>query len=103
MELREFTPPDYSAAQLKTVPTTGMILLGFVPLFVPILMQLFGLLTGMIQAYIFAVLAMVYIASATQIHQVSNKELHEPKNCTSDATSRDTVSSTRKSTHTGDV
>ena len=27
-------------------------------------MQLLGLLTGMIQAYIFAVLAMVYIASA---------------------------------------
>ncbi len=40
------------------------ILLGFVPLFVPIVMHLFGLLTGMIQAYIFAILAMVYIASA---------------------------------------
>lgn len=47
----------------------GAILLGFVPLFVPILMQAFGLLTGMIQAYIFAVLAMVYIASATQTDQ----------------------------------
>ncbi|QDU04209.1 ATP synthase subunit a [Gimesia chilikensis] len=47
----------------------GAILLGFVPLFVPILMQAFGLLTGMIQAYIFAVLAMVYIASATQNNQ----------------------------------
>jgi len=43
------------------------ILLGFVPLFVPVLMQLFGLLTGMIQAYIFSILAMVYIASATRI------------------------------------
>ncbi len=43
------------------------ILLGFVPLFVPVLMQLFGLLTGMIQAYIFSVLAMVYIASATRV------------------------------------
>jgi F-type H+-transporting ATPase subunit a len=32
-------------------------------------MQLLGLLTGMIQAYIFAVLAMVYIASATSAHQ----------------------------------
>lgn len=41
------------------------ILLGFVPFFFPILMRLLGLLTGMIQAYIFAVLAMVYIASAT--------------------------------------
>lgn len=52
----------------------GMILLGFVPLFVPIIMQLFGLLTGMIQAYIFAVLAMVYIASATQAHQQSSHQ-----------------------------
>ena len=43
------------------------VLLGFVPLFVPILMQLFGLLTGMIQAWIFSVLAMVYIASATRV------------------------------------
>lgn len=41
------------------------ILLGFIPFFFPVLMRLLGLLTGMIQAYIFAVLAMVYIASAT--------------------------------------
>jgi F-type H+-transporting ATPase subunit a len=44
------------------------ILLGFVPFFFPILLQLLGLLTGMIQAYIFAVLAMVYIASAAAAH-----------------------------------
>ena len=50
------------------------ILLSFVPLLVPIVMQLFGLLTGMIQAYIFAILSIVYIASATQAHQqTSNK------------------------------
>jgi F-type H+-transporting ATPase subunit a len=41
------------------------ILLSLTPYFFPIIMQLLGLLTGMIQAYIFAVLAMVYIASAT--------------------------------------
>jgi len=41
------------------------ILIGIVPFFFPILLQLLGLLTGMIQAYIFAVLATVYIASAT--------------------------------------
>ncbi|MDA1230002.1 MAG: F0F1 ATP synthase subunit A [Planctomycetota bacterium] len=45
------------------------ILLSFVPLIVPVLMQAFGLLTGMIQAYIFSVLAMVYIASATQVKE----------------------------------
>ena len=42
------------------------ILLVVTPLFLPVLMQALGLLTGLIQAYIFAVLAMVYIASATQ-------------------------------------
>jgi F-type H+-transporting ATPase subunit a len=41
------------------------ILLGLAPFFFPIVMQVLGLITGMIQAYIFAVLAMVYIASAT--------------------------------------
>ena len=41
------------------------ILLSLTPFFFPVVMQLLGLLTGMIQAYIFAVLAMVYIASAT--------------------------------------
>ncbi len=45
------------------------ILLGFAPFFFPILIQLLGLLTGIIQAYIFAVLAMVYIASATAAHE----------------------------------
>lgn len=44
------------------------ILLGLTPYFFPVAMQLLGLLTGMIQAYIFAVLAMVYIASATSAH-----------------------------------
>lgn len=43
------------------------ILLSLVPFFFPVVMQLLGLLTGMIQAYIFAVLAMVYIASAATV------------------------------------
>lgn len=42
----------------------GAILLGIVPFFFPILLQLLGLITGLVQAYIFAVLGMVYIASA---------------------------------------
>ncbi len=41
------------------------ILLSITPLFFPILMQILGLLTGAIQAYIFSILAMVYIVSAT--------------------------------------
>ena len=43
------------------------VLLSIVPLFFPVIMQVLGLVTGLIQAYIFAVLAMVYIASATQV------------------------------------
>lgn len=38
------------------------ILLALAPIFVPVVMQLFGLLTGVIQAYIFAILAVVYIS-----------------------------------------
>jgi F-type H+-transporting ATPase subunit a len=41
------------------------ILLGVAPFFFPVVMDMLGLLTGLIQAYIFAVLAMVYIAAAT--------------------------------------
>lgn len=42
------------------------ILLGVVPLFFPVIIQALGLLTGVIQAYIFAILSIVYIASATK-------------------------------------
>jgi F-type H+-transporting ATPase subunit a len=42
------------------------ILLAIVPLFFPVVMQLLGLLIGQIQAYIFAVLTAVFIASAIQ-------------------------------------
>ena len=41
------------------------ILLSVTPLFFPVVMQAFGLLIGVIQAYIFAILAIVYIASGT--------------------------------------
>ena len=45
------------------------ILLSIAPLFFPMVMQALGLLIGLIQAYIFAVLAMVYIASATSVRK----------------------------------
>lgn len=45
------------------------ILLGIIPFFFPVAMQLLGLLTGLIQAYIFAVLAVVYIGSATRVRR----------------------------------
>lgn len=50
------------------------ILLSLTPYFFPVVMQLLGLLTGMIQAYIFAILAMVYIASATSAHAVGRQD-----------------------------
>jgi len=46
------------------------ILLGLAPLLFPAVMQVLGLITGLVQAYIFAVLSMVYIASATAAHKV---------------------------------
>ncbi len=52
------------------VMSAGMIaglLLSIAPFFFPAMMQLLGLLSGVIQAYIFAILAMVYIGSA--IHE----------------------------------
>lgn len=42
------------------------VLLAIAPLAFPMVMQAFGLLTGLIQAYIFAILATVYIAAAVQ-------------------------------------
>lgn len=51
------------------------MLLSVVPFFLPIVMQVLGLLIGLIQAYIFAVLATVYIASATRVHQIKPQEL----------------------------
>jgi F-type H+-transporting ATPase subunit a len=42
------------------------ILISVAPFFFPVLLQLLGLLTGVVQAYIFAILAMVYIASASR-------------------------------------
>ena len=42
------------------------ILLSIAPLFFPVLMTVLGLITGIIQAYIFSILATVYIAAATE-------------------------------------
>ena len=50
------------------------ILLGLAPFFFPVVMQVLGLITGLIQAYIFAVLAVVYIASATAVRTSPTQE-----------------------------
>lgn len=55
----------------------GGILLVIAPLFVPVLAHALGLLTGAVQAYIFSILAMVYIGSATRAHE--HRRDDEPK------------------------
>jgi F-type H+-transporting ATPase subunit a len=50
------------------------ILLTVMPFIFPIVMTTLGLLTGMVQAYIFGILAAVYIAAATQ----ARKPKHAP-------------------------
>jgi len=52
-----------------------LLLLALAPLFFPVLMNLFGLLMGMIQAYIFAVLAAVYIASGVRSREERQKRI----------------------------
>jgi len=54
------------------------VLLSISPFFFPIIMKALGLLTGMVQAYIFSILATVYIAAAVQ--QSSTIKLKEDKN-----------------------
>lgn len=49
------------------------ILLTITPFVFPIIMTLLGLLTGMVQAYIFSILAAVYIAAAAQVRKPKNK------------------------------
>ncbi len=50
------------------------ILLAITPFLFPIVMTLLGLLTGMVQAYIFSILAAVYIAATTRARKpVSNQ------------------------------
>jgi F-type H+-transporting ATPase subunit a len=53
----------------------GTILLAVVPLFFPLIMQSLELLIGQVQAFIFAVLATVYIVSASQAHEEKKEAL----------------------------
>jgi len=51
------------------------ILLTIAPFIFPVIMNALGLLTGMVQAYIFSILATVYIAAAVQSGASDKKEL----------------------------
>lgn len=54
------------------------VLLSIMPLFLPAVLDLFGLLIGQVQAYIFAVLATVYIISGGSIDD-KNEEKSSPR------------------------
>jgi F-type H+-transporting ATPase subunit a len=49
------------------------ILLTITPFIFPIVMTVLGLLTGLVQAYIFSILAAVYIAAATRVRKPTAK------------------------------
>lgn len=70
--LSEFTRTVALAARLFGNIMSGSLLvallLSITPFFVPITMQVLGLLIGLIQAYIFSILAMVYIAAGLRRH-----------------------------------
>ena len=53
------------------------ILFTITPFLFPIIMTLFGLLTGIVQAYIFSILAGVYIAAATVTHNRKSQKAKE--------------------------
>lgn len=63
------------------------ILLTITPFVFPIIMSALGLLTGMVQAYIFSILATVYIAAATRAHKPEVKK-NEPENRTINSTKK---------------
>ena len=51
------------------------ILLTITPFIFPIVMTLLGLLTGMVQAYIFSILAAVYIAAGTRVRKPKDQPM----------------------------
>ncbi|MDJ0921919.1 MAG: F0F1 ATP synthase subunit A [Henriciella sp.] len=57
----------------------GAILLSIAPFFFPVMLQSLGLLTGIIQAYIFSILAAVYISSAVRITATTSRN-GDPQN-----------------------
>ncbi len=58
------------------------ILLTITPFVFPVVMTVLGLLTGLVQAYIFSILAAVYIAAATRVRQPAPKPKAEPADAT---------------------
>ena len=62
---RTFTLAIRMFGNMMSEEMVAAVLLIIVPLFFPILLKMLGLFSGMVQAYIFSILAAVYIAAAT--------------------------------------
>lgn len=78
------------------------ILLAIAPFAFPVIMQLFGQVTGFIQAYIFAILAMVYISSAVQVDEKRREGAGTDETAEADvAVKADDVAETRETTADG--
>jgi len=71
----EFSRTLALAVRLFGNMMSGTMILGILfiitPFIFPTVMSLLGLLTGMVQAYIFSILALVYIAAAIGPNQAS--------------------------------
>ena len=67
--ISEFSRTLALAIRLFGNMMSGTMILGILlivtPFLFPVVMSALGLLTGMVQAYIFSILALVYIAAAT--------------------------------------
>jgi F-type H+-transporting ATPase subunit a len=61
------------------------IVVSLVPLFFPVILKGFGLLIGVIQAYVFATLALVYILSAVRSHRPGGPEAGEDRTASGEA------------------
>lgn len=74
--ITEFSRTLALAIRLYGNVMSGTVIVGIMisvaPFVFPLIMQILGLLTGLIQAYIFAILAMVYIAAATRAQKHDN-------------------------------
>lgn len=76
--LSEFTRTLALAVRLFGNAMSGMMLvavmLSLAPLFFPVLLSALELLVGLVQAYVFATLASVYIAAAVRTQKAAQKE-----------------------------
>ncbi len=79
--INEFSRTVALSVRLFGNMMSGMVILAIVvsiiPFFFPLVMSAFGLLTGTVQAYIFSILAAVFIAAAHETEEKTNHNNHK--------------------------